>query len=111
MNWLPDVEEALNRIGNPAGPIIKDTLDREGFVHFMSITIVEVGGRSPSYLLLELTTDDAIPQVFERIATTIGQPLQTILNAARAPVGARDLRISCAATTGRLGKAGSRRRD
>jgi deferrochelatase/peroxidase EfeB len=60
-------------------------------VHFMSITTVEVGGRSPSYLLLELTTDDAVPQVFERIATTIGQPLQAVLDAARVTVGSAGL--------------------
>ena len=37
----PAVEQLLDQIGNPAGPGIKDPLDRAKFVHFLSITVVE----------------------------------------------------------------------
>jgi len=84
---LPAVREALDGIGNPAGPAIKGPLDISEFVHFMSITIVEVGDRSPPYLLIELTADDAIPQVFERIAATIGKPLEELFNTAQVAIG------------------------
>jgi hypothetical protein len=84
---LEAVRRALDAIGNPAGADVKDPLDRTEFVHFMSITIVEIDGRSPPYLLFELTADEAIPQVFERIAAAIGQPLQLLFNTAQVAVG------------------------
>ena len=88
---LSAVRRDLEAIGNPAGAVVKDPLDRTEFVHFMSITIVEPGGRSPPYLLLELTADAAIPQVFERIADAIGQPLLALLDTAKADLGGAGL--------------------
>jgi deferrochelatase/peroxidase EfeB len=88
---LQAVEQALNRIGNPAGPAVKDPLDAAEFVHFISITIVEVGGRSPPCLVIELTADDPIPQVFEHIESAIGQPLRDVLEAAEVSVGSAPL--------------------
>jgi deferrochelatase/peroxidase EfeB len=84
---LGAAREALDAIGNPAGAEIKDPLDRAEFVHFMSITIVEIGDSSPPYLVFELTADGAVPQVCERIAEAIGQPLQALFDAAQVAVG------------------------
>jgi hypothetical protein len=84
---LEPVRLALDAIGNPAGADVKDPLDRTEFVHFMSITIVEIGDRSQPYLLIELTADEAIPQVFQSIAAAIVQPLQRLLDTAQVAVG------------------------
>jgi len=85
------VEAALDRMGNPATVVIKEPLDADGVVHFMSITAVRGESGKNAHLVFEINADGAVPTVIASISAVIGEPIGMLLEVAGVSLGTRTL--------------------
>lgn len=76
------VNALLDTLGNPAHGAVADALNQEGFVHFMSITVVHEDPVATAHLLIEVSADGSASGALRRLARTIGLALLDVLHAA-----------------------------
>jgi deferrochelatase/peroxidase EfeB len=78
---VPDAEQAIDQLGNPAAAEIQAALDRldgEEGTHFVSLHAVLSGDRARAYLVLELSADGSDQAAITRLTTAIGDRLHPI---------------------------------
>jgi deferrochelatase/peroxidase EfeB len=73
----PTVEACLKDFGNPAHAAIKGPLDEAEFVHFVSMTVVR--GDPQAHLVVEMSADGTVAEAVTRLASTLAQPLEALL--------------------------------
>lgn len=84
---IPALDAAIDGLGNPARPELKEALDRldpdGGGTHFMSLHAIpgEPGGEA--HLVFELTADGGDRRALERIVEAIGEDLERVFRRVR----------------------------
>lgn len=76
-NRTTTVEACLKGFGNPAHAAIKGPLDDAEFVHFVSMTVVR--GDPQAHLVVEMSADGTVAEAVTRLASTLAQPLDALL--------------------------------
>src|SRR5271166_3292365 len=84
------VEACLNSFSNPAGPAIAGPLDEAEFVHFVSMTVVR--GDPLAHLVLEMSADGTVETALNRLASTLSQPLDALIETTGVQRGEGSLR-------------------
>jgi deferrochelatase/peroxidase EfeB len=90
-NFAKDVESCLDGIGNPATPQLAIPLDREAFVHFLSMSVFNADDTPRAFIILELSADGTVESVLKKLADAIDPILMDVLGKAHANIGGRAL--------------------
>jgi len=76
------VEAYLNELGNPPAEAIRQKLDDAGFVHFMSMWVVEGDGSAPNHIIIEMNADGTVEEVTAKLAETMGPEISGLFDKA-----------------------------
>ena len=103
------VEQELDRIGNPLHAPVKRALDELQIIHFMSISVVREAGMqkdgSPGALLvIEVSADGAPHAALTQVAAALQKPLLDLLHKAGVASQAADLPNFLVAHSRRIGQ-------
>jgi Dyp-type peroxidase family len=69
------VQTHLDALGNPAGPAMREALDRAGSIHFMSMSVIWDGGDDDPVLLLDISGDGKPATVLADLVVNAGHLL------------------------------------
>lgn len=89
--FVQDVELCLDGIGNPASPRLAIPLDRESFVHFLSMSVLNGDDAPQAFVILELSADGTVELVLNRLAQAIEPILTEVLDRAHVSIRGADL--------------------
>ncbi|MER9432977.1 hypothetical protein [Mesorhizobium sp. M0408] len=84
--FVKEVELCLDGIGNPASPKLAIPLDRESFVHFLSMSVFNGDDAPQAFVILELSADGPVESVLNRLARAIAPILTEVLDKAHVSI-------------------------
>lgn len=76
------VEAYLDELGNPPTEAVRQKLDDAGFIHFMSMWVVEGDGSAPNHIIIEANADGTVEEVTAKLAGTMEPELSVLLDKA-----------------------------
>ena len=78
---IPDVEERIEALGNPAIPVVRARLDASAIIHFVSMSVVKISERR-AVILIELSADGSDEAALDALSDALPDELLAIFDAA-----------------------------